>query len=119
MGVPVVINDQDYDVEELTMDDFPDDEPATARYIMLSVELNQVCKSSSRLPHYRLTWAVSGMYFKHCSPRTLPSSKDTVLRAHARKTIQTAFNQWLDKAQQWPLWNEGHQLSLLLKVIYL
>lgn len=41
MGVPVVINDADYDVEELTMDDFPDDEAAIARYIILSVELNQ------------------------------------------------------------------------------
>lgn len=25
---------------------------------------------------------------------------------------------WLKKAQTWPLWNDGHQLSLLLKVIY-
>jgi hypothetical protein len=103
MGVPVVINDADYDVEELMMDDFPDDEPATARYIILSVELNQ---------------AVSEMYFRHCSPRKLPLSKDANIRAHARREIQSTLEKWLKKAQGWPLWNEGHQLSLLLKVIY-
>ena len=44
MGVPVVVNDQDYDVEELTMDDFPEGEAEVARYIILSVELNQAGK---------------------------------------------------------------------------
>ena len=58
------------------------------------------------------------MYFRHCSPRELPLSKDANIRAHARRTIQTTLEQWLKKAQTWPLWNEGHQLSLLLKVIY-
>jgi hypothetical protein len=40
-GTPMVINDLDHDVEELTMDDFPDESLDTARYIILQAELNQ------------------------------------------------------------------------------
>lgn len=37
----MVINDVDHDVEELTLEDFPDETLDTARYIILQVELNQ------------------------------------------------------------------------------
>jgi hypothetical protein len=37
----MVINDLDHDVEELTMNDFPDESLDTARYIILQAELNQ------------------------------------------------------------------------------
>ena len=40
-GTPMVINDLDHDVEELTMDDISDESLDTARYIILQAELNQ------------------------------------------------------------------------------
>jgi hypothetical protein len=40
-GTPMVINDLDHDVEELSMEDFPDENLDTARYVILQVELNR------------------------------------------------------------------------------
>jgi hypothetical protein len=65
-----------------------------------------------------LTAIVSQMYFQHCAPPRLPLSRDSNIRAHARREIEVAFEKWHSRAQTWERWNESHQLSLLLKVIY-
>lgn len=52
----MVINDLDHDVEDLTMEDFPDESPETARYMIAQVGLNQAGKSTSPpLPEITLT----------------------------------------------------------------
>lgn len=40
-GTPMVINDLDHDVEELVMEDLPDESPQTAQYIISQMELNK------------------------------------------------------------------------------
>ncbi|KAH7171688.1 hypothetical protein DER46DRAFT_622571 [Fusarium sp. MPI-SDFR-AT-0072] len=41
-GTPMVINDEDHDVEELADDDFPEETPETAQYIIAQVKLSKV-----------------------------------------------------------------------------
>lgn len=41
MGVPMVINDLDFDVEELTLDDFPDEPRDAALYIITQASLSR------------------------------------------------------------------------------
>lgn len=41
MGVPMVINDLDFDVEDLTLDDFPDEAHDAAVYMISQVELSK------------------------------------------------------------------------------
>ena len=41
----MVINDLDHDVEELLMEDMPDDTPDTAQYILSQIELNKAGES--------------------------------------------------------------------------
>ncbi|KAH6988863.1 fungal-specific transcription factor domain-containing protein, partial [Ilyonectria sp. MPI-CAGE-AT-0026] len=44
-GPPMVISDIDFDVEDLTMDDFPDETLETARYIIAQVSLNKAASN--------------------------------------------------------------------------
>ncbi|EXJ93265.1 hypothetical protein A1O1_01657 [Capronia coronata CBS 617.96] len=41
-GTPSLINDLDCDVEELTLEDFPDESEATARYVMAQANLSRI-----------------------------------------------------------------------------
>lgn len=45
-GAPMVINDLDFDVEEPTLEDFPDETKEIANYIIAQSQLNRICKSS-------------------------------------------------------------------------
>lgn len=42
----MVINDLDHDVEELLIEDMPDDTPETAQYIISQIELNKAGEKS-------------------------------------------------------------------------
>ncbi|KAM0414486.1 hypothetical protein ACHAPD_007742 [Fusarium lateritium] len=46
-GTPMVINDMDYDVEELVVEDLVDESAETAQYIVAQVKLNK----AGKLPH--------------------------------------------------------------------
>lgn len=48
-GAPMVINDLDFDVEEPTLEDFSDETPEVARYIIAQSQLNRICKRASSL----------------------------------------------------------------------
>jgi hypothetical protein len=45
----MVINDLDFDVEDLTMDDFLDESPETARYMISQASLNKAGKCNPNL----------------------------------------------------------------------
>lgn len=51
--MPTIINDLDYDVEDLTMEDFPDESPETARYVISQVGLNK----TGAFPEYAAVYA--------------------------------------------------------------
>jgi hypothetical protein len=40
-GTPMVINDLDYDVEELVVQDFPEEAPETAHYMIAQAKLSK------------------------------------------------------------------------------
>lgn len=102
-GPPMVINDIDFDVEDLTMDDFPDEPPETARYIIAQASLNK---------------AASNMFFCHCSPRRLALSHDPQARGEARQQIQAVLEGWYAQAVLPSGEDEKHFLNLILKVCY-
>lgn len=102
-GPPMVISDIDFDVEDLTMDDFPDEPPETARYMIAQVSLNK---------------AASNMFFCHCSPRRLALSHDPQARREARRQIQTVLEGWYAHVVLPSNENEKHFLNLILKVCY-
>ena len=43
VGAPMVINDLDCDIEDLTMDDFPDESIETAQYVIAQASLSRIC----------------------------------------------------------------------------
>ncbi|KIV93367.1 hypothetical protein, variant [Exophiala mesophila] len=103
MGVPMVINDLDFDVEELTLDDFPDEPRDAALYIITQASLSR---------------QVSSLFFAYCCPKRLPLSHDPVFRHSARQDIQTKFEEWHANA---PVINPSggpHHLNLTLQVCY-
>ncbi|KAJ4269932.1 hypothetical protein NW762_001603 [Fusarium torreyae] len=102
-GTPMAINDLDHDVEELTVQDFPDEAPETAQYIISQVELNKT---------------VARLYFLHCSPSRLHLSRDSTVRQKAMQDIHTSMQSWLDSSQAVSMSNGNHHLSLTLKVCY-
>ncbi|KAM0563179.1 hypothetical protein ACHAPJ_000895 [Fusarium lateritium] len=102
-GTPMAINDLDHDVEELGAQDFPDEAPETAQYIISQVELNK---------------AVARLYFLHCSPSRLPLSRDSTVRQKAMQDIHTSMQSWYDSSQAVALSNGNHHLSLTLKICY-
>lgn len=44
----MVINDLDFDVEEPTLEDFPDETKEIANYIIAQSQLNRICNSNLR-----------------------------------------------------------------------
>ncbi|KAI1610996.1 fungal-specific transcription factor domain-containing protein [Exophiala viscosa] len=102
-GPPMSINDLDCDVEDLTMEDFPDESPETAQYIIGQVSLNKIDP-------------VSNMFYCHCSPSRLSLSRDPSVRQIARREIQAAMEDWCAHASS--SWEENHYLTLTLKVCY-
>ncbi|KAF0640694.1 hypothetical protein FPSE5266_20193 [Fusarium pseudograminearum] len=102
-GTPMVINDMDYDVEELVMDDLIDESAETAQYIVAQVKLNK---------------EVARMYFLHCSPSRLPLSKDLAVCQEAIRDVQTTLQSWHDTCPALNFSNGNHHLSLTLQVCY-
>lgn len=43
----MVINDLDFDVEEPTLEDFSDETPEVAKYIIAQSQLSRICNSAS------------------------------------------------------------------------
>ena len=58
IGTPMIINDQDCDIEPLTVEHFPHDPPETAKYMILQAELNETGRTSSKLCLIRSLTAV-------------------------------------------------------------
>ncbi|KAL6916285.1 hypothetical protein FSST1_007780 [Fusarium sambucinum] len=102
-GTPMVINDMDYDVEELVVEDLADESAETAQYIVAQVKLNK---------------AVAQMYFAHCSPSRLPLSKDLAVCQEAIQDIQATLQSWFDECPALNFSNGNHHLSLTLQVCY-
>lgn len=102
-GAPMVINDLDFDVEDLTLDDFPDENKEIALYVISQSLLNKT---------------VSALYFTHCSPRSLPLSLDPKVRQAARREIQSTFEDWYANAPVLSTRGKSHHLTLTLQVCY-
>ncbi|KAF5601767.1 d-lactate dehydrogenase (cytochrome) [Fusarium pseudocircinatum] len=75
-GTPMVINDQDHDVEELTQEDFSEEGPETVQYITSQVKLSK---------------AMARLYFSHCSPSRLTLCKEAHVLHEAMKDIQSTL----------------------------
>lgn len=115
------INDLDCDVEDLTMDDFPDETPETAQYIIAQASLSNISEARWYLFDYRklsLTLAASNMFYCHCSPSRLSLSRDPSIRQAARRDIQTRFEEWYRDEPLLKDYDEHHHLTLTLKVCY-
>ena len=99
----MVINDMDYDVEELVVEDLPDEPIETAQYIVAQVKLNK---------------AVARMYFSHCSPSRLPLSKNLSVCQGAMQDVQATLQAWHDACPTLNFSHGNHHLSLTLQVCY-
>ncbi|KIV76821.1 hypothetical protein PV11_08681 [Exophiala sideris] len=102
-GTPMVINDLDHDVEDLTVDDFQEESAETARYMVAQASLNKTASS---------------MYFRHCSPSRLVLGHDLATRSNARAEIQNALKSWYVSAPIPDHKVDHHYLTLILKVCY-
>ncbi|KAF5671935.1 cutinase transcription factor 1 beta [Fusarium denticulatum] len=102
-GTPMVINDEDHDVEELTEQDFTEEGPETVQYIVSQVKLSK---------------AMARLYFSHCSPSRLSLCKDSHVLHEAMRDIQLTLQAWYDSCQGLNFSNSHHHLSLTLKVCY-
>lgn len=101
-GTPMVINELDYDVEDLTMDDLARESPETARYVVAQAMLNKTA---------------SNLYFLHCAPTRLASSPEGWKTA--REQIQAALESWYaDAMGAHDHRSSHHHLTLTLKVCY-
>ncbi|KAF4415227.1 Cutinase transcription factor 1 beta [Fusarium acutatum] len=102
-GTPMVINDEDHDVEELIEEDFPEEAPETVQYIVSQVKLSK---------------AMARLYFSHCSPSRLSLCKEAHVLHEAMRDIQSTLQDWYDSCQGLNFSNGHHHLSLTLKVCY-
>ncbi|KAI8415757.1 hypothetical protein FOFC_05384, partial [Fusarium oxysporum] len=75
-GTPMVINDEDHDVEELVEEDFPEEAPETVQYIISQVKLSK---------------AMARLYFSHCSPSRLSLCKEAHVLHEAMRDIQSTL----------------------------
>lgn len=50
MGIPMVINDLDSDIEDLTQNDFPTESEETAEYVMAQANLSRISKLEANQP---------------------------------------------------------------------
>ncbi|KAG5775603.1 hypothetical protein H9Q73_010731 [Fusarium xylarioides] len=75
-GTPMVINDEDHDVEELVEEDFPEEAPETVQYIISQVKLSK---------------AMARLYFSHCSPSRLSLCKEAHVLHGAMRDIQSTL----------------------------
>lgn len=121
MGTPMIINDQDCDVELLTPEDFRHECSGTAWYMMLQAELNEIggCLATI-LPYFPPDCSTAAqIFFCHCSPGRLQLVRDVSDLQAASQDVQAKLEVWQAKARQWPLWHQIHPLSLTLKICYL
>ncbi|RKK21785.1 hypothetical protein BFJ65_g4415 [Fusarium oxysporum f. sp. cepae] len=75
-GTPMVINDEDHDVEELIEEDFPEEAPETVQYIISQVKLSK---------------AMARLYFSHCSPSRLSLCNEAHVLHEAMRDIQSTL----------------------------
>ncbi|KAG9505100.1 hypothetical protein J7337_002066 [Fusarium musae] len=78
-GTPMVINDEDHDVEELSEEDFTEEGPETVQYIVSQVKLSK---------------AMARLYFSYCSPSRLSLCKEVHLLHEAMRDIQSTLQAW-------------------------
>ncbi|KAF5548519.1 d-lactate dehydrogenase (cytochrome) [Fusarium napiforme] len=102
-GTPMVINDEDHDVEELVEEDFPNEALERVQYIISQVKLSK---------------AMARLYFSHCSPSRLSLCKEAHVLHEAMGDIQATLQAWYDSCQGLNFSNGHHHLSLTLKVYY-
>ncbi|QGI62734.1 hypothetical protein CEK26_006693 [Fusarium fujikuroi] len=102
-GTPMVINDQDHDVEELIEQDFAEEAPEIVQYIISQVKLSK---------------AMARLYFSHCSPSRLPLCKEAHVLDEAMRDTQSELQGWYDSSGGLNFSNGHHHLSLTLKVCY-
>ncbi|KAF4453774.1 hypothetical protein F53441_3600 [Fusarium austroafricanum] len=99
-GTPMVIHDEDYDVEELAEHDLAEEAPETVQYMIAQVKL------------------MARLYFSHCSPSRLLLCRDASVRQQAMDDIQTTLRTWYDSFQSLNSASNNHHLSLTVKVCY-
>lgn len=102
-GTSMIINDLDFDVEGLTMEDFGQETPETARYMISQATL---CQTASTI------------YFAHCAPKRLCASHDVKGRMKARLLVQNAFEKWYSETLNPHHESDHHHLTLTIKVCY-
>lgn len=103
-GAPMIINDLECDIEELTVEDLQDESPETAYYVVAQASLNRVAANA---------------YFCHCSPTRLRLNADPITRKLAREEIQQNLQQWYRNLPKFPeSKGRSHHLYLLLQILY-
>nr|RBQ89578.1 hypothetical protein FVER53263_05712 [Fusarium verticillioides] len=75
-GTPMVINDEDHDVEELSEEDFTEEGPETVQYIVSQVKLSK---------------AMARLYFSYCSPSRLSLCKEVYVLHEAMRDVQSTL----------------------------
>ena len=114
----MVINDLDHDVEELVLEDLPDETPETAHYIIQQMELNKAGKWTLILNIQNANSTAARLYFLHCSPSRLPLSSDPSVREEAMQDIQMTLRAWYTASQGFRSSNPSHHLVLTMDVCY-
>jgi len=113
----MVINDMDYDVEELVVEDLADEPIETAQYIVAQVKLNKAGRQPYSIGD-TANGTVARMYFSHCSPSRLPLNKDLSVCQEAMRDIRATLQSWYDSCQALNFSHGNHHLSLTLQVCY-
>ncbi len=99
----MIINNLDCNVEDLTVDDFPDESVETANFVMEQVKLNRVA---------------SEMFFRHCSSAQLPLCASAEARRNAQQEISATLQAWHDGISHQFQKQRGHHLYLTLDLCY-
>lgn len=99
----MIINDLDCNVEDLSLDDFPNESTETANYIVEQVKLHRIA---------------SELFFRHCSPRQLSLYTSLVARQAAQQEIRNALQMWHDSIAQKSQRETRHYLYLTLDLCY-
>ncbi|CAM1509691.1 Fc.00g000260.m01.CDS01 [Cosmosporella sp. VM-42] len=103
IGVPMIINELDCDVEDPTPEDFSDESAETAYYIIGQASLNRTA---------------SILFFRHCSPAQIHLSAEPSARHYAQQDIQTTLRKCHDELPGLRQKERRYYLSLTLDMCH-
>lgn len=103
IGAPMIINDLEYDVDDLTIDDFPFESAETTAYVMSQASLNRT---------------VSSLYFRYCSPARADVGRAMIVKDDAIQATIRALEDWAHANPSLTTSNGKDPLNLILNVCY-